>query len=313
MGKSLQGASGALIFKVLLCSIIHRTKLLPAAKNFYPEKWLRNTYLELDDIFLSFNGSMLVSMIMALVEDHSGVMYYLNANHPPMIRYIDGSARYVSNAYVTKMLGQPAESQTHLFINVLRPQDNETIFIGSDGKDDVVLKHSDTDERIFNEDASMLLLCIEEAEGDLKDIFSHLLAKGDITDDVSLIGIKVNHKMAHEMANEANSLPTKENIFQLINKGEYENALTQLEIYLDVQPHSNQMIYAASYCQKKLGRIKDAVELAERLNMRYPINPKFQSYLASLYLTREDFIRKDLIGEEEFFNPIPARPLGKPA
>ncbi|MCB1192654.1 MAG: hypothetical protein KDK90_19570, partial [Leptospiraceae bacterium] len=57
MGKSMQGAGGALVLGAVFLSIIERTKFSEKDKNLYPERWIKNTFLELHKTFVSFEGS----------------------------------------------------------------------------------------------------------------------------------------------------------------------------------------------------------------------------------------------------------------
>ena len=66
MGKSMQGASGALVLGSVMESIIERTKMSPLERDRFPEKWLKNTFIELHTVFESFDGSMLISGIFGV-------------------------------------------------------------------------------------------------------------------------------------------------------------------------------------------------------------------------------------------------------
>ena len=45
MGKSMQGAGGALVAGAVFNSIIERTMLSPTVQNQYPERWLKNSFV----------------------------------------------------------------------------------------------------------------------------------------------------------------------------------------------------------------------------------------------------------------------------
>ncbi|MBP7281631.1 MAG: SpoIIE family protein phosphatase, partial [Leptospiraceae bacterium] len=67
MGKSLQGAGGALVMGTVFKSIIQNTISVPSFQNKYPEKWLKDCYQELQNVFISFDGSMLISCVIGLI------------------------------------------------------------------------------------------------------------------------------------------------------------------------------------------------------------------------------------------------------
>jgi hypothetical protein len=97
MGKSIQGAGGALVLGSLFQSIIERTKLSQLISNQSPERWLKNTFVELHKIFESFDGSMLVSLIMGLIDEENGFMYHMNAEHPWIVLYRDEKTEFLNN------------------------------------------------------------------------------------------------------------------------------------------------------------------------------------------------------------------------
>ena len=53
MGKSIQGAGGALALGVVFKSILSRNKILSGEENIFPERWLKQSYQELQSIFES--------------------------------------------------------------------------------------------------------------------------------------------------------------------------------------------------------------------------------------------------------------------
>jgi len=62
MGKSLQGANGVLILGTILSTFLKRFEL-NHIKISYPEFFLKNLCLEIQEMFESFEGSMLISGI----------------------------------------------------------------------------------------------------------------------------------------------------------------------------------------------------------------------------------------------------------
>ena len=89
MGKSIQGAGGSLILGSVFQSIIERTLLSPDLSEQSPEVWLKNAFIEMHKVFESFSGSMLVSIVIGLLDDSNGFIYYINAEHPFSILFRD--------------------------------------------------------------------------------------------------------------------------------------------------------------------------------------------------------------------------------
>ena len=63
MGKSIQGAGGVLVLGTVFKSIIQRTNSTDYGKTVYPEKWLKDAFVEMHKAFVSFDGSMLMSFV----------------------------------------------------------------------------------------------------------------------------------------------------------------------------------------------------------------------------------------------------------
>ncbi|EMO03792.1 stage II sporulation protein E domain protein, partial [Leptospira interrogans serovar Icterohaemorrhagiae str. Verdun HP] len=105
MGKSIQGASGALVLGVVFRSFISRTKTVSSYHSKPPELWLKECFLELQNIFESFDGSMLVSVVLGLVDLESGVLFFLNAEHPPTVLYRNGVATFIENKLELRKIG----------------------------------------------------------------------------------------------------------------------------------------------------------------------------------------------------------------
>lgn len=81
MGKSIQGAGGALVLGVVFNSLIARYKNQTNSE-LSCQDWLEQVFIDLQNVFESFDGSMLLSMVVGAIEEQTGWMYYLNAEHP---------------------------------------------------------------------------------------------------------------------------------------------------------------------------------------------------------------------------------------
>lgn len=63
-------------------SILARSAANDRILDISPEQWLTETYEEINSVFKSFNGSMVISASFFLIEESSGKTYYFNAEHP---------------------------------------------------------------------------------------------------------------------------------------------------------------------------------------------------------------------------------------
>jgi serine phosphatase RsbU (regulator of sigma subunit) len=190
MGKSIQGAGGALVMAVLYNSYIDRTPLSASLYQKTPEAWLTEIYEELQRVFASFNGSMLISAILGLIDEETGAMYFFNAEHPWLIRYHNGNATFVENELTMRKIGS-IESDTGITIRAMQLHCNEVIFLGSDGRDDILVGiDAETGQRVINEDETRFLHCLEDAGGELKRLVENVARDGELTDDFTLIRIE---------------------------------------------------------------------------------------------------------------------------
>ncbi|MDR2734865.1 MAG: SpoIIE family protein phosphatase [Spirochaetota bacterium] len=189
MGKSLQGAGGALVFGVVFNSYINRTPLFPSIYMAKPETWISEIYEELHRVFVSFEGSMLMSAVIGLIDEETGAMYYLNAEHPWTVCYRDGKASFTEEELTMRKIGTVG-FDTGIVISTLQLKSQDVIFLGSDGRDDIMMgMNEETGQRIINEDETLFLRSIENADGDLEKTAEAIAGSGDLTDDFTIVRI----------------------------------------------------------------------------------------------------------------------------
>ena len=180
MGKSSQGAAGALVCGVTLQSILARAGTNPVAAK--PEAWLKSVFQELDNIFSMFKGSMSMTAALGLVNSQTGKALCINAEHPPLLLYRKGKARYLDDRGRLRKLGG-ASGVTAIKPQLINLQPGDVLLGGSDGKDDLEINGSiDSSEERF-------LRAVEKARGNLKKIDATLRAAGRYTDDLSVMRI----------------------------------------------------------------------------------------------------------------------------
>ena len=190
MGKSMQGAGGALVLGSVFSAMLERTRLAAdPARNLSPQRWLKNAYLELQKVFEAFEGTMLISAVIGLVEEDTGLVYYINAEHPPPILYRAGRASLIPARFMYRKLGTPWRPETFV-VQTLAMRPGDVLIAGSDGKDDVMTGTSDDGERIINDDENKVLRYVESCAGSLADIYAAIARDAIITDDFSLLRIE---------------------------------------------------------------------------------------------------------------------------
>jgi tetratricopeptide (TPR) repeat protein len=78
-----------------------------------------------------------------------------------------------------------------IVIRTFQLQCNDTIFLGSDGRDDILFGIDEkTGQRIINEDETRFLRCVEEADGALPKLVEAITQGGELTDDFTLVRIE---------------------------------------------------------------------------------------------------------------------------
>lgn len=142
-------------------------------------------------IFESFDCSMLISVAMGLVEENTGLMFYLNAEHPWAVLYRDGKASYIENEETMAMkIGFPNTfmSENPFYVRKFKFKNSDVILLGSDGRDDI--DESFGLESSINSDPVCFLKSVEKGKGNLRKIIRSISERGNFIDDVSLIRIE---------------------------------------------------------------------------------------------------------------------------
>lgn len=329
MGKSMQGAGGALVLGSVFESMITRTQMSSEAKDVYPERWLKNAFIELHKIFESFEGSMLISLVLGLVDEQNGFMYYINAEHPFSVVYRNGKAQFIEDELLFRKLGTTGmEGMIHIPTFQLEPGD---VFVaGSDGRDDIMLGvDPDTGERIINEDEDRFLTVVEESDGDLERMHELLQSEGEITDDLSLLSIAYSAQSDATQADDSETQdlvarardaaknqafrdavmflrqarlrsPNSPRVLKDLavasyNLRDFNTAAKLGGQYLDLKPGDTEMVYMVSLARKKLRNFESSADLAERVRLRDPRNLKNLLHLTEVHMLSGNLNRAEYI------------------
>ncbi|MDW8306768.1 MAG: SpoIIE family protein phosphatase [Leptospiraceae bacterium] len=304
MGKSIQGAGGALVLGAAFEALCHRSAHgLRDERS--PERWIKESLIELHKLFLGFDGAMMASCCLILAEEENGAIYWSNAEHPFPVLYRDGKATYLEKeTYLRKlgMVGVPFEPR----INVLQLRPKDVVLFGTDGREDILLWSGKLDREI-NEDPLLFLRITEKAEGQLQRIFEILPNFGEIIDDISLLALSLKEtnsfyqqtdlKLYHEMKKLIDGKAYldycekfKENrenwqkqpeLWRLYVKAlaldkRLEEAAQEAYAYVLAFPTDNRMLYEATRLLARTGQEALAAYLREKLLCREPYNPEYR-------------------------------------
>lgn len=319
MGKSIQGAGGALILGSVFGAIIERTRSTNVMQLQTLERWIKGTFIELHKTFETFDGSMLVSMVMGLVDNKTGLLYFLNAEHPWTVLYRDEKASFLESEFMFHKLGMQLDGEGSIYVRTFQMLPGDSVIIGSDGRDDLLLGKESDGQRIINEDENEFLRRVEEGNGDLKNIANKIELIGELTDDFSLLKIEfkmpdipkfetssrvlenIKHarilekkgsysdamrelKTAYNLEPQ-NTTVIRELIKLSVHLKHYPNAIEYAKIYLDLRPIDTEIIFALSYAYKKNNQKQEAIDLGEQIRLREPKNVKYLTHLSELYVS----------------------------
>jgi serine phosphatase RsbU (regulator of sigma subunit) len=190
MGKSIQGAGGALVYGVVFINHVMRTLMLRSEQDKTPKEWIDDIYRDLQTIFESFDGSMLMSGVIGIIDEETGRMWHFNCEHPFSVLYRDGKAAFIeSEDQLGRKIGTMGFAEMLIQENQLKPGD--VFFAGSDGRDDIKLgMNEESGSRIINEDETMFLRHVETGNGNINEVAAAVNASGELTDDFSLVRIQ---------------------------------------------------------------------------------------------------------------------------
>lgn len=341
MGKSIQGAGGALVLGSVFHTIIERTQATDAMRQLAPERWLKNAFIELHRVFESFDGSMLVSGFFGLIDEKTGLVYHILAEHPRAVLLRNGKAVFVESDRMLRKLGTTGvEGRLAIATTQLEPGD--VMIVGSDGRDDIILGHDEHGGRIINEDENLFLSIVEEAAGDLQAIVRILEKHGEIMDDLSLMRIeryreehssyrafdyggvlqgvkrdirqgataKAIQRIEAYLQHDAFYPEAIKNLAQIYYQSKnYEKAAYYAQDYLWLKPSDAEFVYFAALCFRRLRDYRKAIDLSERLRLRELPMAKNLALLTDLHLRtgnykRAEMILAELIAHDSEFSSI---------
>jgi tetratricopeptide (TPR) repeat protein/HAMP domain-containing protein len=267
MGKSMQGAGGSLVMGVVMNSIMARSAANKKILKMTAEQWLTDVYNEINSVFKSFNGTMVISATVALIDDETGEMLYWNAEHPFTILYRDESAKFIEEGLCLRKLGLDSEYEFEVKRFQLVPGD--TVLLASDGRDDIDLTPNEP-FRTINEDENLILKIVEEARCSIPEIEKIILSKGDITDDISFLKIEYKHNFVGSVEPPQQENPSAE-------QNEFSNQLDINKVY----QHSKELY--------QTGQVEKALELLSNAYSVEQNNLKLNKLLGLLSLKGRDY------------------------
>lgn len=296
MGKSIQGAGGALVLGSVFESILERTVSAFMFKDYYPERWLKNSFMELKKIFESFNGAMGASVVMGLVEDSTGMVYYINADHPPGVLYRKGRSSFIPEEAKLKRLGLEPDPTEVVAVETLQMKPGDMLFFGSDGKDDIRIE----DENVLsvNDDETMFLRLVETSYGDLPAILSTLQRLGEIHDDLSILRITYHPEPVADHRAEIHSI--QDEVLRLHHAGEIDASMEKVRSMLEIDPHHRRALIELVKYHVRREEYEEAIRFGERYVEENPADNEILYTLSFAYRKQQQYARSIDVGERVY-------------
>ncbi|WP_246838304.1 PP2C family protein-serine/threonine phosphatase [Leptospira meyeri] len=264
MGKSMQGAGGVLVFGTAFQALVERTHREGILSGYYPERWLHTALNDLNDVFEGFDGSMSMSLLLGLVDEENGFLYYLNAEHPFPIRLRDGKASFLSEEATNFKLGM-LKDRAWIETCWIRPGD--TIIIGTDGRDDLNMGNTTNTNRVINMDHTSILLHAEVSLGNIETLGERLQKIGELTDDLSLLSIRFHPQTPLDSREKNDHLEVP---IRLHKKNQDKEALPLLTQYADLHPSDPAVWKLLHRVYRKLEKPAEAGRAAENFSNLHP-------------------------------------------
>ncbi len=303
MGKSIQGAGGVVVIGTVFKSILQRTKTF-ADNSIYPEKWLERAFIEMQNVFEGFEGSMVVSTLFGLVDEITGTIYFINAGHPNMVILRDGKTEYILNQKSCKKLGEKGEIGV-IAISLFQMYTGDIVIVGSDGREDLILgSNLETGKEVRNRDENLFLRIVADSQGKLQRIYEGILAKGKIIDDISLIQIEYKESSGQVIRDSRNLELLKETMEVCKAKNDWEDYFNQGQKLILAEPYNSQHLFDIFNVMAENQNFEKAIELGERIRLREPENLDNLVNLIQVYI---EFGKKEraweLFDQLEIFSP----------
>ena len=304
MGKSIQGAGGAIVLGTVFKSLVNRTRHSRTVRELSPEQWLKQAFLELQDTFVSFDGSMLVSVVIALLDEATGRVYYINAEHPWTVLYRDRKAEFIESDLTLRKVGIDVEGVTdgEMAVKLFELRPCDALIMGSGGRDDIVTGVSAEGRRMMNEDVMQFLRRVEDGAGQLPAIEAALRKQGEFSDDFTLVRLAYREDLPPaESEVSADDARRASECFQQARAkakaGEPESAMQAYDAALQLDAAHRESLRGAAMLLIKAREYERAVTYCERYLNITPGDTSFCYYTASVYRQLQRYAEAVDLGE----------------
>ncbi|MCB1143126.1 MAG: SpoIIE family protein phosphatase [Leptospiraceae bacterium] len=282
MGKSMQGAGGAIVAGAIVNYILANSARDDRVLQIDPDIWMKNTFLEIDNVFRTFDGSMLISAAVGLVRERTGEMFYFNCEHPKTVLFRNGKAIFLEEDPDMRKLGTMLEEQD-IIIQKFQLKTGDILFCGSDGRDDLEL--GNMYGRIINENEKLILKLIERSNGDLNQLIHEIKNSGKLTDDISILKVSciniIDSSDSVSILNPFGQLRQEGDVF--FSNRQYDQALNCYQNMMQNNPDDSELNLKIGICFKHLGKFEEAKDSLEKVVSSEESNLTLLIHLSDLY------------------------------
>ncbi|PKA14746.1 SpoIIE family protein phosphatase [Leptospira haakeii] len=296
MGKSLQGATGA-----LLSSSMFKSHIDSSASGFYtPETWIVSLYRKIHGLFQGFDGNLYATGVLAVLDPENSCIFFLNAGHPISILLRNNISGFIETDTSYKM-GIPFLKEIPK-VYCISLKENDSILFGSDGREDLRSRTLNGEIHSFSEP---FLLEVSNTNADLVLLKNRMSEYGDYIDDLSLVRIfrRVNpQKKSRDLWKETSKRKNLQKGILIWKNGDKKIACSFFSKLSADDPKDKDLAYITAWAYWKTGELEKAKTYSEKLLYRDPKNHQNLVLLAKIYfqLGIKDVILLDLLEDTGF-------------
>lgn len=287
MGKSIQGAGGALVLGTAFRSLITRTQMQSEAP--YPEQWLKSAFIELQNVFVTFDGTMLISAFLGLIHEESGLLYFINAEHPRPVIWRESSASFLQERTLFRKIGILA-AEEQLTIDTYLLKSDDVLLLGSDGRDDIDLGGGPGGGRKINEREELFLQSVTASRADLVELVKELQRQGRLIDDLSLMRLGYREDAPAAADGKPRRKKLEGELIAARQLKDWPVALERAKKLSELHPeNANYLLHVLKLARRdylstlRSDTLKLAIDYGERLRLRNRRDARALLYLADTY------------------------------
>lgn len=274
MGKSIQGAIGSLLLSSLVKSSIERNHYYKEEQNLHPEQWLKTLYIDLNKTFQTFQGSMMVSLVMGLVDPSNNIVYFINCEHPTPILIRNNKAEFIQEKFYYHKIGSTIEEDS-IAIQTIIMRKSDIFICGSDGKDDIIYQGQ------LNEKKELFLELLEQNDHNILHTFDFILNQTILKDDISLLWFQTKKQNPIEL-NSSFYYDKREKIKQYYKNKKWDLAFQLSKEYIQKIPIDNNILFILVNSAYHLGYYLEAKDYLECLISRNPNHSHYLNLLSKI-------------------------------